>query len=450
MRKIIAPLFAALLVALAATVPARVEAKEGQLVRDAEIEDIIRAYTTPLFQAAGLSPNDIKVYLIRDSRLNAFVTPGLRMFINTGLLMRAETPLQVIGVIAHETGHLAAGHTATRGDALSQASATVIASYVLGLGAALLTGHPELAPAIVSGGQDIALKGLLSYTRSQESTADQMAVRFLNGTHQSPRGLLEFMKILGGQEVLYNDNQDPYLRSHPLTQDRIAFLEDQVKKSPYSNKPASPELVAMHNRMRAKLYGFLEPLDRVLQVYPETDESLPARYARAIAHYQAGDIDLGLKLTNALIEEMPKDPYFRELKGQMLFEYGRLAEALPEYQEAVRLRPRSPQLRLGLAQVEIETNRPDLNGAALENIEATLRGEPDNSMAWRLAAIAYGRKGDVGMAALALAERALAQGKAKEAKEQAGRAQEILPPGSPGAIRAADITGLADQLIKNN
>lgn len=450
MRKIFASLMAVLTMVLAVNAPTPVEAKEGQLVRDAEIEDIIRAYATPLFQAAGLSPNDINVYLIRDSRLNAFVTPGLRMFINTGLLMRAETPLQVIGVIAHETGHLAAGHTATRGDSLSQATATVLASYVLGLGAALATGRPEIASAVLSGGQDIALKGLLSYTRNQESAADQAAVRLLKGTHQSPRGLLEFMEILGGQEVLYSSNQDPYLRTHPLTQDRITFLEDQVTHSPYADTPASPELIAMHNRMRAKLYGFIEPLDRVEQKYPPSDDSVPARYARAIAHYQGGDIKQALELTDALIREFPDDPYFHELKGQMQFEYGRLAEALPEYQEAVRLRPRSAQLRLGLAQVQIESNRPDLNDAALDHIEATLREEPDNSFAWRLAAVAYGRKGDVGMTALALAERALAQGQAKEARDQAVRARDILPTGSPGALRAADIEGLADRLIKKN
>lgn len=441
---------AALMAVMAASAPARVEAKEGQLVRDAEIEDIIRVYATPLFQAAGLSPNDINVYLIRDSRLNAFVTPGLRMFINTGLLMRAETPLQVIGVIAHETGHLAAGHTATRGDSLRQASTTVLASYVLGLGAALATGRPELATAVLSGGQDIALKGLLSYTRNQESAADQAAVRLLRGTQQSPRGLLEFMQILGGQEVLYSSNQDPYLRTHPLTEDRVSFLEEQVKRSPFGDSPASPELVALHNRMRAKLYGFLEPLERVLQVYPASDDSLPARYARAIAHYQAGDIENALESTEVLIAEMPEDPYFRELKGQMLFEYGRLGEALPAYQEAVRLSPRSAQLRLGLAQVQIETNRPELNDAALKHIEATLREEPDNSFAWRLAAVAYGRKGDVGMTALALAERALAQGHAKEARDQAVRARDLLPAGSPGALRAADIEGLAVRLIKKN
>jgi predicted Zn-dependent protease len=202
--------------------------------------------------------------------------------------------------------------------------------------------------------------------------------------------------------------------------------------------------------MRAKLYGFLEPLERVLQVYPASDDSLPARYARTIAHYQAGDIENALESTEALIAEMPEDPYFRELKGQMLFEYGRLGEALPAYQEAVRLSPRSAQLRLGLAQVQIETNRPELNDAALEHIEATLREEPDNSFAWRLAAVAYGRKGDVGMTALALAERALAQGHAKEARDQAVRARDLLPAGSPGALRAADIEGLAVRLIKKN
>ena len=431
---------------LASLAPGRAGADELRLIRDAEIENTIRIYATPLFQAAGLSAKDIDVYLVQDNRLNAFVTAGLKMFINTGTLMQAEDPLEVIGVIAHETGHLAAGHTATRGDSLRQSTQTVIASYILGLGAALATGRPEVAQAVISGGQDIALKGLLSYSRAQESSADEIAIRLLNGTGESPKGMVEFMRRIRGQEVLYSANQDPYLRSHPLTPERIQFLEDQVRKSPYGNKPAPPELIALHNRMRAKLIGFLDPMDQVLRIYPETDTSLPARYARAIANYRAGNLPVGLKLTGDLIAEHPDDPYFHELKGQMLFESGRIAEAVPEYEAAARIVPDSPQIALALAQAQIEVNDPATDQEALKHLTAALRHEPNNAFAWRLAAIVHGRKGDIGMTALALAESALARGSAPDARDQASRAQKLLPEGSPGWFRAGDIEQLASRL----
>ncbi len=455
MRKLKAPLIAvlsaALLLALVPENPGLAQSKSLRLIRDAEVERIIRAYATPLFQAAGLSPLAIDVYLVNDSALNAFVVPGLDMFIHTGLLMRAESPLQVIGVIAHETGHLAAGHTATRGAHLRRSTQSLIASYVLGLAAAIASGRPELGQAVIAGGYDIALKGALSYTRSQESAADQSAVSLLNGTGQSPRGLLEFLRILGEQEVLLSSNQDPYLRSHPLTRDRIRFLQEQSRISPYGPARARPGFVAMHARLRAKLIGFLEPNARVLQHYPLEDNSLPARYARAIARYRSSDLTAALTQIEALIAEYPSDPYFHELRGQMLFESGRIAEALPAYETAVRLLPDAPLLRLSLAQVQLEANSPELNGPelnakALGHLTEVLRYEPGNSFAWRLAAIAHGRNGDVGMTALALAESALARGRGGEAHQQAVRAQKILAKNSAGWLRANDVEQAAARL----
>ncbi len=201
------PLLAALLLALSLLAPDQARAQGRNFIRDAEIEGIIRGYATPLFQAAGLTPQAIDVYLIQDRSLNAFVAGGRNMFIHTGLLMRAEDPLQVIGVIAHETGHITGGHIAGRIGEMQKAQMTALASYLLGIGAALATGRPEAAAAVISGGQDIALKGLLTYTRGQEQAADQAAVRLLNGTGQSPRGLLEFLRIMRGQEVLLRANQ---------------------------------------------------------------------------------------------------------------------------------------------------------------------------------------------------------------------------------------------------
>ena len=417
---LVAALAGAVFLVLAAVNPGQGEAKSLRFIRDAEVENIIRAYATPLFQAAGLNPRAIDVYLVNDPAINAFVLPGLKMFIHTGLLIRAETPLQVIGVIAHETGHLAAGHTATRGESARRSAQGVIASYVLGLAAAVASGRPELGTAIISGGQDIALKGLLSYTRGQESAADQVAVRLLNGTGQSPRGLIEVLRILRGQEVLLSANQDPYMRSHPLTRDRMAFLEEQVRQSPYGAARANPGFQALHARLRAKLIGFLEPRDRVLRSYPADNASLPARYARAIANYREANLDAALALI----------------------------EALPAYESAVRLLPDSPQLRLGLAQVQIEANDPALARKALRHLSETLRHEPNNSFAWRLTAIAHGRNGNVGLTALALAESALARGHSQEARQQAARAQNILAQDSASWLRASDIEKTAIRRAK--
>lgn len=424
------------------------EAQERRIIRDAEIESIIRAYSTPLFQAAGLNPQDIDVYLIQDKTLNAFVAGGQNMFIHTGLLMRSEDPLQLIGVIAHETGHISGGHIAGRIDEFKTTQTQVLASYLLGLGAAIATGQPGLAAAIISGGQDIALKGLLTYTRSQEQAADQAAVKLLKATQQSPRGLLEFMEILGDQEMLLSSSQDPYLRTHPLTRERVAFLEEQVRLSPYADAPPRPDFATMHGRMQAKLIGFLEPINKVFRIYPESDDSLESRYARAVAHYRRPDLARALPLINSLIEDYPKDPFFLELRGQMLFENGRVAEALPDYEAAVSLRPDSSQLTLALARAQIEMNDPALLDPALGHLQATLDQEPRNGAAWRLAAIAHGRKGDTGMTALSLAEGSLVRRELEQAKSQARRAQQILATGSPGWLRAQDIENLADQLSK--
>jgi predicted Zn-dependent protease len=444
----LAALLLALALALALLVPAQAWAQGRNFIRDAEIEGIIRGYATPLFQAAGLTPQAIDVYLIQDRSLNAFVAGGQNMFIHTGLLMRADDPLEVIGVIAHETGHITGGHIAGRIGEMEKAQTTALVSYLLGIGAALATGRPEAAAAVISGGQDIALKGLLTYTRGQEQSADQTAVRLLNGTGQSPRGLLEFMNILGDQEVLLASSQDPYLRTHPLTQDRIMFLEEALARSPYADTPPSPALAAGHARVRAKLFGFLESPVRVFRLYPETDSSVPARYARAIAYYRRPDLDKALPLIDGLLAESPKDPFFHELKGQMLFENGRIAEALPQYETAVGFLPEVPQLRLSLAQIQIELNTREQDRAALDQLNEVLRREPRNAFAWQLSATAHGRLGDKGMAALALAEGALARGRASEASAQAARALHMLPKNTPGWLRAQDVANLAKQKKK--
>lgn len=450
LRKAPIPLFCVFLLLFGPLLPQRAAAEPLRLIRDAEIENTIRTYATPLFQAAGLSPKGIRLYLVNDRALNAFVAGGLNMFINTGLLIETEGPGEVIGVIAHETGHISGGHIARTGDVLEQTQLALIATYLLGLGAALASGEPGVGAAVASGGSDIALRNLLQYSRGQENSADQAAVTFLKATQQSPRGLLDFMEKLSGQEVLLTNNQDPYLRTHPLTQDRIDFLRQAMRESPYASKAPDPELVRLHERMRAKLIGFLQPLNQVLRSYPENDKSLPARYARAIAYYRVPDIDKGLSEINSLLQEKPNDPYFREFKGQMLLEHGRVSEAVPEYTAAVQALPDEAQLRQALAKAQVALDTRDMDRAALENLAITLAEEPNNATAWRLSAVAHGRLGDQAQTALALAEAALARGQFVEARDRAGHAAGLLTENTAPWLRAQDVKNEAERRLKKN
>lgn len=429
--------------ALATPAPATAQSRSPGVVRDAEVEGIIRHYATPLFEAAALDPASIRIFLINDDSLNAFVAGGMNLFINTGLLMRAENANQIIGVIAHETGHIAGGHLARTQEALANASTEAIIAFVLGMAAAV-AGQGDAGSAIITGGTAMAQTNVLKYSRTQESAADHAGVSYLDSTGQSARGMLDFFKILEGQELLLAGRQDPYLRTHPLTADRIDFVRHHVESSTYSGAPEPPGFVEGFTRMRAKLVGFLRPLNRVLQDYPEGDDSLASRYARSIAYYRAGQIDKGLQLLDRLIAEQPQDPFFQELKGQILMENGRGREAIPYYQEAVKLAPHEPLLRLGLAQVLIDTEDPRLNREALLHLEEVSRIEPRNGNAWRLLSVAYGRDGQIPMTALSLAEAAMLRGDEEEARQQADRALQQLPHGSPAWLRAQDILSAAD------
>ncbi len=442
MRKIwtfrLAAMAAALLVSfVASTAPARAEGMG--LIRDAEIENTIRTFVTPLFSAAGLDPDAVKVYIIDQNVLNSFVTGGQNIFITTGLLMRAETAGQVIGVIAHETGHIEHGDLARTAGELAGIQNEALAAQILGILLAVGTGQGGAVAAAAAGGAQLAERSFLQFSRSQESAADQAAVKLLDATHQSARGLLDFFKILDNETLLVSAHLDPYLQTHPLTPERIAFVRDWVAHSPYSDTPERPDFKHRFDMMRAKLIGFIQPLGQVLRAYPDKDQSIAARYARAIAYYRAGQLSTALPLIERLIAEQPNNPYFHEVKGQMLFENGKLPEARSEYEDMVRLAPREPLLHTELAHVLIEIGDAANNRKALANLDAALKMDTTNAETWQLAATAYGRDGQMGMSALSNAEYNLLIGRKGDARGQAVRAARLLPRGSPGWLRAQDI-----------
>ena len=423
-------------------------AQRISFIRDAEVENTIRVYATPLFAAAGLDPSAIGVHLVNDRSLNAFVANGLNLFMNTGLLIRAQHPGQVIGVIAHETGHISGGHLARMRDGMAGAMAEAIVAMVLGAAAGVASGNAGAGMAVMSGGMQLAERGILRYSREMESAADQAGVNLLERTGQSAKGMMEFLDILADQELMAVSRQDPYVRTHPITRERVEFVRNFVANSRYANAPATPAIEEMHRRMRAKLQGFMEPA-RALNNYKENDPSLEARYARAIAYSRRPDYARALGLMDSLIRDHPNDGYFLETKAQMLLESGKPSEALPLYSRAVQLLPNEPLIRTALAHAQVESGDAAQLQPAITNLERSRQQDPQYAETWRLLTVAYGRNDQIGMAQLAQAEMLVLRGRKGEARAFAERAQRGLPPNSPAWQRAEDLKNANDPKDKN-
>ena len=438
---------AAMLLAQAQSVLAQAPATQviPGVIRDAEIEDLLRDYTRPILRAAKLGAQNIEVVIIGDRNFNAFVADGRRIFVNTGALYDSTTPNQIIGVLAHETGHIAGGHLSRMREQIANAQTAAIIGMLLGLGAVAAgaaTGARDIGPAAAGAmmlPQTMAMGSILSYQRSQEEAADRAAVGFLNATGQSARGMIETFQRFAQDTLFISRRVDPYLISHPMPRERIASLETVARASPYFEAKDLPQLVFRHEMMRAKLAGFVERPEAVLRRYPPSNATLPARYARAIAAYRFGNMANAISQIDALIAEQPKNPYFHELKGQALLESGRAREAVPPLRQSVALSNGSPLIRMMLGQALVQTNDPASAEEAIRNLRQALDKEPNAPLGWRQLAIAYGRKGDTANAELAGALAAFNNAEFKTARQLAMRAKGRFPTGSPGWLKSDDI-----------
>ncbi len=418
------------------------------IIRDAEIESNIQKLAAPLLRAAGLSPDSVRIHLVQSDQLNAFVAGGLQIFLYTGLLQRVETPNQLKGVLAHEIGHIEGGHLARAREELEGASATAILAAILGAAAAIASGDGRIGGAVMATGQQMALRNFLRYSRTQESSADQAAVRLLDATEQSALGLDEFLTVLGNQEVLPPSQQDPYMRTHPFSRDRVAALQRHLERSSYTDARDSQAELARHARMQAKLSGFLDPTSRVLAKYPESDQSLTALYARAVAYHRRGDFTAADRAIGELLKMRPDDPYFHELKGQILYERGDTDGAINAYRTAVGLSEKEPLIVFAYAQaVAAKADRAQL-AELVPLMERALDREPENGSGWRTLGIVYGKIGEMGEASLALAESEWLYGNADRAALQAHRAQSDLKRGSSEWLRAEDLRLAAERAMR--
>lgn len=408
------------------------------ILRDAEIEQIIRDITEPIFEAAELDKDAVDTYLLNDNSINAFVMGGQNVFLNSGLLLTAENVNQVIGVVAHETGHISGGHLSRFSEGMSQMASYSLMGLLLGA-VAIAAGSADAGMALMMGGQQIGYRSLLRFSRTQESSADQAALNFLEKTGQSGRGLIEFFDILGDQELVPEKYQDPYARTHPMNSTRIERIRDRVQESPHYDSPTDPELEEKFLRLQAKLFGYLKPLHATLVKYPHKDKTVNARYARTFAYQQSHKIDEALQEINGLITEFPENPFFHETKAQILYENGHVVESLTPYQKAVEYLPSSTLLRMSYAQSLISTDDDQYLEEAIIQLETALAAEPDNSFGWKQASIAYHRVDNEAMTHYSTAQHFMLSGDIRAAMINAKKAADLLPKESPLWFKANDI-----------
>jgi predicted Zn-dependent protease len=417
------------------------------LLRDAETESLLHEASRPIFEAAGLQPSAVQFYLVGDPTINAFVAGGQNIFMHSGLMLKADNFDEVLGVIAHETGHISGGHLARSGDMFREATAITMLSMLLGA-AAIAAGSGDAGQAILLSGQSAATASFLAYSRVQESAADQAGAQFLDKAGISGRGFITFFQKLLAEEAKSGEKQNGYWRSHPLTEDRIERLEDKLSQSRFWNTPPNPKFNERFLRVRAKLAGFSYDPSHTLNLYPETDTSIYGRLARAYAFNKAGEPEKVRGEVNALVEANPSDPYFLELQGQMLLENGFVQEAIVPLRKSVSALPNQPLIMTTLGHALVASDDNANLAEAKKILESAVRLDRDNPFAWFQLGVVYGRQGDTARASLATAERYNLIGQPPQAIGEAKRAMSLFKQGTPEWIRAQDILLVSQEQLK--
>ena len=438
-------LMLALLLALASARPAAAQT----VLRDSETELLFEDISRPLIQAAGLDPKSVKLVLVNDPEINAFVAGSQNVYLHSGLLVAADNVNQVQAVVAHELGHVAGGHSIRMADGAKEATGITLATLVLGA-IAVAAGAGDAGVGLMMAGQRAAMGKFLAFTRAQESSADMAGAKYLSTAGISGKGSLDFFKKLQNQEFrLAIYEKDSYDRTHPLSGERIATLREIYQQDSAWARSPDPVLDARFQKVKAKLIGFVDPKQAVVR-YPESDQSIPAHYARAYAYHLGAYPQKALAEAEKLLAKEPANPFFHELKGQILLESGRPAEAVEPLRTAVTLAGDQPLIAAMLAHALISTEKKENYPEAKALLKEAVNRDNQNPFAWYQLGIIYDREGDISRAALATAERNNLEGKAKLALASAELAMKGIPAGSPDYLRAQDIAMVSRAELKKD
>ena len=426
------------LAALAAILVAPALAAAQSVLRDSETEALFADLMAPLSTAAGLPAGNVDVVLISDRSINAFVAGGQRIYVHAGLIEAADNVNQLQGVLAHELGHVMGGHIIRSGDGQKEATGIAILGTLLGA-AAFAAGSGDAGMGLMMMSQRAALGSYLAFSRGEESSADAAGAAYLSGAGISGKGSLAFFRKLENQELrLAIPQRDSYERTHPLSRERIQSLSGIYQQDPAWDAPIDPALEERFQRIKAKLTGYLDP-KQTLSLYPASDQSVTAHYARAYAYHRSQYPERTAREIDALLKAEPDNPYFLEMRGQTLLENGRVDEAIPALRKAAAIAPEAPMIQVLLGHALLSSEQPENYAEAKSVIKAAVNRDNDDPFAWHVLGMIHAREGNQAMAALAGAEEQRLRGDDRRALDLARTAMAGLPKGSPDWIRAQDI-----------
>ncbi|MBL0319926.1 MAG: M48 family metalloprotease [Alphaproteobacteria bacterium] len=421
------------------------------IIRDVEEEMMVREIIDPILLVAGIGPQEVKIFLVNDKQVNAYVAGGMNIFIHTGLLVLKDDPEVLSGVMAHEIGHIAGGHINKTDSDLQGLSVESALTYLLGI-AAIAAGAPAAGQAIVMGGQHMLQRHVLKYSRSHEDAADQSALTYLSQLNISPRGLFFVLNYLSKDATQQFGQLDPYLQTHPLSRERVSHIQHYMDMNQKQWKPMPEDFRRRYAMAIAKLKAYVQPAQQTLREYPLADQSPKALYARAIAYFKKPYFEKSMGEIDKLMKLDPKNPFYPELKGQILLENGRVEEALPFYEKANTL-VSHPLMKLewAMALIAAQDRNPEKISyliAAGPLLEKVLLEEPENSLAWYQQGIAYGRRGMLGQSYMSFAEEAMLKNKTEQAQKYLVLADKNLADGSPLRLRLADMKDVLKERSK--
>lgn len=414
------------------------------IIRDVETENFIAKLTKPIFRAANLEQESVSIIILKNKEINAFVTGGQNIFLTTETLLQAKDYTEIAAIIAHESGHIAGGHLAKLREKIERESKKAHFANLIGAGVGIITGGGVKAAQGVAGGiQEAIRRNIMAFTRSHEGAADQAALKYLETAKIPAQGYESFLTTLMKRERIRTGNVNPFIQTHPLTKDRLENISNYLKNRK-TNQNFNKGLQDQFLAIQAKLYAFLKSSNQTARKYPNKNQQLEDQLANAIVNYKKGKIKKAVLAMDQLIVNSPNNPYLFELKGQMLFENGKLWDSIEAYEQAVKLLPNEALLLMALSQARIATNEKENIVQALKELSRSVNIDSKNITAWYLLSIAYNKIGHQGLSLLSAAEKFILLGDYKTAKNYAKRAKKALPSNSSGKLRAEDILILGE------
>ena len=395
-----------------------------------------RQQKVPGMEGAGTFAIQFELFGVRDRTINAFALPGGFIGVHTGLVVAAESESELASVLGHEIGHVTQKHIARMYSQQGTNSLIALASIIVA--ALAVSRNPGAAQGLAMGGQALAIQNQLSYSRDAEREADRIGLQILQAGGFNPQGMPDFFQRMQRANSIMESGVPAYVRTHPLTTERIADMSDRVRSLPSRKVESSIEFILLKARARliqtvsTSNYPELRQLLNSLTRKSEASKQLEGFYGLALLDLKLGrlaDAEIALQKARTLTQQLsgrgsPMLRYSVALESTAIDllmakkQYDQAAKAIAQ-QRAQFIHSRTFQLQA--LDVQLKTGQLDSAIAWLKN---QTKIQSSDTTWWDWLSRAYAKKGSMGLHHAALAEKYVTQGAWIAAIEQTKLAKQ--------------------------